>query len=227
MLANLRNKDKLLFDTGILTLVFILLYTWDMIINSLSLSSILYIIVNTIYFPIIFIWKRKYFCLYHVIYALVLVVTIILKKTLLYNNFTAYFIILSIAVIKPKWKFTILGCYFTIATIAFMVNDQHMVKFLIHISRCLYYYTIFNYFIFTKFKESSNGLKFLELKDDEINILSQMVAGRKQKEIEDYSINTVTKKLQAARTRNKLETTQELLVHFIEEHKFFTEKNEL
>lgn len=215
-IINFRKKDPLLFDTGILTLVFIILYSWKSLLSGFTMNNILYILVNAIYFPIIFIWKRKFFCLYHVIYAYVLVIVIVLKKTFLFNNFTAYFIILAIAIIKPKWKTAIISIYFIMATIAFAIHDQHMVNYLIHVSRAAYYYTIFNYFIFTRFK-TKNSPTLLNLQHDEIEILNQMAAGRKQKEIEGFSINTVTKKLLNAKTRNNIDTTQELLIRFIEE----------
>lgn len=215
-IVNFRHKDTLLFDTFVLTVIFIGLYIWKCYIDGFVLSNLLYIGINAIYIPIVLIWKRKYFCLYHVFYAYVLVATIILRKTLLYNNFTAYFIILSIAIIKPKWKTYILCIYFCLATIAFAINEQHMVNYLIHISRAAYYYTIFNFFIFTRFRNSQKKI-LLNLTDSEIEILNQMVQGKKQKEIEGFSINTVTKKLLQARTRNNIETTQELLVKYIEE----------
>lgn len=218
-IVNLRKKDVLLFDTGILTFIFIILYAWKNYIDGFSLSNILYIAVNAIYFPIIFIWKRKYFCLYHVLYAYILVATITLRRTLLHNNFTAYFIILAIAIIRPRWKISILTGYFSIATIAFIHNDQHLVNYLIHISRATYYYVIFNYFIFTHFRSKAinKNIELLDLKEEEIEILTQMAAGKKQKEIEGYSINTVTKKLLQARTRNNINTTQELLIRFLGE----------
>ena len=217
-LSKIRKKDILLFDTGILTLIFIVLYTWKNIEYGFSMSNVLYIIVNAIYFPIILIWKRKYFCLYHVLYAYILVATIILKRTLLFNNFTAYFIVLAIAIIRPRWKTKILTGYFVISTIAFIANDQHLVNYLIHIARATYYYVIFNYFIFTSFSNSISP-QLLNLTTDEIEILSQMAVGRKQKEIIGFSVNTVTKKLVNARTRNNIETTQELLIKFIQERK--------
>lgn len=210
-----RSKDVLLFDTFVLTIIFICLYTWKSILDGFVASNILYILINAVYIPLVIIWKRKFFCIYHVVYAYVLVATIILRRTLLYNNFTAYFIILSIAIIKPKWKTMIISLYFAIATIAFAVNEHHMVNYLIHLARAFYYYTIFNYFIFTRFTNNSNNL--LNLTQDEIEILTQMAAGRKQKEIIGFSINTVTKKLLNARTRNDIDTTQELLIKFIQE----------
>lgn len=217
-ISKTRKKDILLFDTGILTLLLIVLYAWKNIVYGFSMSNVLYIIVNAIYFPIILIWKRKYFCLYHVLYAYILVATIILKRTLLFNNFTAYFIVLAIAIIRPRWKTKILTGYFVISTIAFIANDQHLVNYLIHIARATYYYVIFNYFIFTSFSNSISP-QLLNLTTDEIEILSQMAAGRKQKEIIGFSVNTVTKKLLNARTRNNIETTQELLIQFIQERK--------
>lgn len=214
-IIELRKKDNVLFDTSILTLVFIILYTIKGFVEGFNISIILYIVINLVYFPIVLIWKRKFFCLYHIAYAYILIATIALKKTFLYNNFTAYFIILSICIIKPKWRYPALGIYFSLATIAFSIHDSPLIAFLIHISRAMYYYTIFHYFIFTRFSEKKEVL--LNLKNDEFEILKQMAAGKKQKEIEGFSINTVTKKLVQAKTRNNIDTTQELLIKFIKE----------
>lgn len=70
----------------------------------------------------------------------------------------------------------------------------------------------------------TNREHFLILKDSEIDILNQMVSGKKQKEVEGYSINTVTKKLADARTRNNIPTTQELLFRYIEESRILSKK---
>ena len=58
----------------------------------------------------------------------------------------------------------------------------------------------------------------LNLTDDEKAILKELLAGKKQKEIELFSQPTITAKLKNARERNMVETTPELLAKFAGEN---------
>ncbi len=57
----------------------------------------------------------------------------------------------------------------------------------------------------------------LDLTVDETSILEELSNGKQQKEIEQFSQNTVSRKLKKARERNGVATTDELIKRFKED----------
>lgn len=223
------EDDKFIIETCILSIISGILYIWKGISESFLISTYFYIALNFLYTPLIAILKRKIFCLYQVIYAYALIFIFAFSPSYLYNNYTAFFVTCIVLLIKPHWKIPAITIYFILITVAFAINTENLNHYLIHITRCTYFFTVFHFIIIKRvdrkiLKSVTNRDNFLILTDDEINILNQMLEGKKQKEVEGYSINTVTKKIADARTRNNIPTTQELLFRYIEESRIQSKK---
>lgn len=211
-------KDSFIIHTVLFSFVSSILYTWKGIQESFLIGTYIYIGFNVLYIPFVFIFKRKHFSIYLLCYSFALISIYSDSPSYLYNNYTAFFVMCLVLLFKPKWKFFALSVYWFLITIAFAFNKESLCHYLIHIVRIMYYFYLLFHIIRTRYERIiPTSLNMLELTEDEVNILDQMLAGKKQKEVVGYSINTVTKKLNNAKTRNHINTTQELLFVYIEE----------
>lgn len=163
--------------------------------------------MNLIFIPLIFIFRQKIFSAFFLLYAVVLVFLTAFEKTLLLNNFSPLFIVCIVIGLRPKWKWFSLSVYFAAISIAFALNEEPVICFLIHIVRSFWFilcvlYVLDNYF----------NRKKIVLYEDERKILDQLLEGKVyQKEVEGFSENTIYRKLKAARERNGCKTREELL----------------
>lgn len=169
--------------------------------------------MNLIYIPFVFIFRQKSFPVFFLLYAVILIFLTAFEKTLLLNNFTPLFIVCIVIGLRPKWKWFSLAAYFSAICIAFALNEEPVICFLIHIVRSFWFilcvlYVLDNYF----------DRKKIVLYEDERKILDQLLDGKVyQKEVEGFSENTIYRKLKAARERNGCKTREELLEKYRDE----------
>lgn len=163
--------------------------------------------MNFLYIPFAIIFRRKCFPFYFFIYGIVLVFLTAFEKTLLLNNFTPLFIVCIVIGLRPKWKWIALAVYFAAAGIAFALNEETTLCFLIHVVRGLWFVLCVLYVLDNNYER-----KKVILYEDERKILDQLLEGKVyQKEVEGFSENTIYRKLKAARERNGCKTRDELL----------------
>ena len=123
-----------------------------------------------------------------------------------FQNYTAFVIICIFISLVPKMKFPSLILYACEIVFVATVRDKTPVHIAIHICNCICIYYAIKYLL----KPTVNKKK-LDLTYDEVIILDELLKGKQQKEIEQFSQNTVTNKLKQARERNGIATTDELL----------------
>lgn len=213
--TNFFQKHKFITVTSVLSFLISLMYCWKGFQEGFTAGSYLIIAFNILYIPFAFIFKRKGFIYFCIIYTAVLIFTTAFHKTFLYNNFTPLFFSFFIYLIEPKLKnFTVAG-YFLLISIAYILNEEKIYHYFIHVTRALWFIYISIYLIDKKYKRNK-----LILYEDEIQILSMLSENKLQKSIEfnGYSESTIYRRLKAAMTRNKL-TKKELLDEFQKEHK--------
>lgn len=128
-----------------------------------------------------------------------------------YNYATIFFMLTAIGA-NPKLKKVAPWIYLANVVVSFSLKNLNIVAFLIHVVYIYMFQTKISY-VFTVNKPSK-----LNLMEDEKAILKEMLAGKKQKEIELYSQPTITAKLKGARERNLIESTPELLAKFAAEN---------
>ena len=191
-------KDNFVMFTCVIALIESLLYCFKGIQKEFDVGTIIYIIVNTIYIPFGLIFRKKCFAYFYLVYAAILVFVIAFERTLLFNNFTALFIICLVIMIQPKMTIPSIIIYFISVICAFLINEEPLYLFFIHFFRSIWFLGIVIYVLDNKFER-----KKLILYDDEIEILSQLCDGKTyQKEVKGFSENTVYRKMKAARERN-------------------------
>lgn len=191
-------KDNFIVFTCTIAFIESLLYCYKGIQKEFDVGTIIYIIVNTVYIPFGLVFRKKCFAHFYLFYAVILVFVIAFEKTLLFNNYTALFIICLVIMIQPKITKPAIVVYFVSVIFAFLINEEPLYLFFIHFFRSIWFLGIVIYVLDNKFER-----KKLILYDDEAEILSQICDGKTyQKEVRGYSENTVYRKLKAARERN-------------------------
>lgn len=176
--------------------------------------------MNLIFIPLVLIFRQKCFSCFCIVYAVVLVFLTAFEKTLLLNNFTPLFWVCIVIGLKPKWKWFSLSAYFVSVCIAFALNEESALCFLIHIVRSLWFILCVFYVLDNHFNR-----KKLILYEDEKEILNQLLEGKVyQKEVTGFSENTIYRKLKAARERNGCKSRDELLDLYRKEKLLETEK---
>ena len=135
-----------------------------------------------------------------------------LTTTQNFSNYAAFLIIAILCIVFPKYRFYMLGIYCLDIICVGMHSDSSFSRFAIHIANCMLIYYSLKFLI-----KPSLLKKKLDLTVDETSILKELSQGKQQKEIENFSQNTVSRKLKKARERNGVATTDELIKRFKEE----------
>ena len=207
-----KEKDFLL-TTTILSAVIALLYLWNGFSEGFLIGTYIIISLAFIYVPVVWIFGKPGFTLFNLIYGLILVFIIAFHKTYLYNNYTGLIAVFIVMMIMPNLKWHALALYFTAITIAFALNEENLCHYLIHITRAIWLFYIFNHILENKYKR-----KKLILYEDEIKILNELSKNRLQKSIEldGFSESTIYRRIKSACLRNNL-TKKQLLEEFKKE----------
>lgn len=204
------TDNKFILFTSTVSLVLGLLYLWKGFKTGFPPLGCIIISLNFLYVPFAFVFSKKGFPYFYLLYSAVLVFSIAFEETFLYNNYTALFIVCIVIMINPKLRFPAIVFYVVLVTVAFALNDEILYHYFIHIVRSIWYVGIVEFVLNDKFKR-----KKLVLYEDEKNILRQLCNGKVyQKEVEGYSENTIYRKLKAARERNGNLTRDQLVEEF-------------
>lgn len=206
-------SDNFLFYTSLLSLIRGGLYAWKGFSDGFSVWAFIIIAFDFLYIPLAFIFKKKMISLFCLIYSFALIFILAFDKTFLYNNFSALFLVCIVFMINSKFTKVALCSYFSFVCVAFLLNEENLIHFFLHIVRSLWFILIVKNVLNNQFNR-----KKLNLYEDEIRILKQLTNGKVyQKEIEGFSENTVYRKIKNARERNGNISKDELLKRFQQE----------
>lgn len=126
-----------------------------------------------------------------------------------WNNPTSFLLIAFVALMYQKWKKVLFISYGFAVAICLCIGHRNWAHAVLHILYCAGVYLLLLYI-----RKSFQNKYKLKLNDDEKEILSQMEAGKLKKEIEGYSKNTITSKIQSAMERNGCSSEGELLFRY-------------
>lgn len=206
-------SDNFLFYTSLLSLIRGGLYVWKGFSDGFSVWAFIIIAFDFLYIPLAFIFKKKMISWFCLIYSFALIFILAFDKTFLYNNFSALFLVCIVFMINSKFTKVALCSYFSFVCVAFLLNEENLIHFFLHIARSLWFIVIVKNVLNNQFNR-----KKLNLYEDEIRILKQLTNGKVyQKEIEGFSENTVYRKIKNARERNGNISKDELLKRFQQE----------
>lgn len=201
-------KDNFVIFTSGLSVILCVLYVWKAFLSKdFFWGSWIVPAVNLLYIILAFFLNRKAFAWFYLLYSVVLVFLIAFEKSCLFNNYTALFMLCIVIMMKPSIKYVAISLYFAVVSIAFLINEESIVHFLIHIDRSVWFLGSIFFVLNSHFEP-----KKLILFEDEEKILEQLCSGKVyQKEVEGFSENTVYRKLKAARERNGNLTREQLI----------------
>lgn len=154
----------------------------------------------------IFLFQRPGFSISILLYA----------YTLLYfNNFYNYtsFVLVIFAIITtPKLTIPALVLYGSNLIPALVYRQNEIPTIGIHVLNCAWIIVFIELVVIKKNKST------LQLTDDERTVLDELAAGKLQKQIEQFSPNTVTKLIRNAQERNNCKSKNELISKYIKEN---------
>lgn len=152
-------------------------------------------------------------------------ITILLYSYVLlyFNNFYNYtsflFVLFAIygtpKIKKPAYMFYALNVF-----IAFAIKEREILTLGIHGMNCFLFYVCAKY-LFAAIPQTT-----LLLTDDERIVLRELAGGKLQKQIEQFSVNTVTKLLKNAMERNNCKSKTELIHKYLKENPPVSESQE-
>lgn len=124
-------------------------------------------------------------------------------------NFTQFFVLLLACRMYRRSEKWLLAIYVINESVALMIQGKEISHLLIHILTCVFFYLIYFYI---------NKPKVLVLEKDEEEIIRQLADGKLQKEIDLYSKNIIKQKLDFAKVRNHVLSTDELVTLYRQSH---------
>lgn len=124
-------------------------------------------------------------------------------------NFTGFFVLLLACRMNRRSEKWLLALYVMNESVALIYQHKEISHLLIHIITCVFFYMIY-FFV--------NKPKILELEEDEEEIIKEMACGKLQKEITLYSKNVIKEKLDHAKIRNHILSTDELITLYRQSH---------
>lgn len=137
-----------------------------------------------------------------------------------FTNYTSFFFLCEIIILSHKPQKIIIALLYILDVVIVCQNhDKSAIHLTIHFIGCAWIYFFTTETIKEAVKKAVKQFKEnrLILSDKEKYILSEMAKGAKQKEIEKYSENTVSKILKKCREKNFCSSNSELLMRFISE----------
>ena len=201
----LLKNDRKLTAILLLHLLLIALHLYHNILSDIEYYCYIRVSGCALISILIFFMGRK-----GLAYGLTVYACVLIHINMFYNYSSIFFILIAIGA-NPKIKIPVLIIYIINVIIAFSIKGLIIVSFLIHDDYIALFILLFLY-VFTIHTPDR-----LNLTDDERAILKELLNGKKQKEIELFSQQTITAKLKSARERNMCETTAELVSRFYQE----------
>lgn len=214
----MRNKREILFIhlSCALTILHALGYVWLGFTEGFSVCIYAMIVLDLLFIPATLINNSVVFPAYLVVFSVGLVFITAFIQSELFNNYSALLCIFIAILIFPKLKNFFMGIYLVTAAIAFCVAHDPVYYLVIHFARALWLFTVHNFIIYSKYER-----KPVILFEEEIEILEQLTDNKLQKEIElnGLSERTIRRRLDTAKRRNGLKSTDELKELYIKTYK--------
>jgi len=181
-----------------------------------NICIIAMIILDLLYIPAALIKSVKLFPAYLVLFSAVLVFITAFITSELFNNYSALLCLFVAILIMPKLKNVLMSLYLAVAAAAFCLAGDPSYYLVIHYSRAIWIFVIYDFIIYVKYDR-----KPVILFDEEIEILEQLVSGAiiKELELNGLSERTIRRRLDAAQKRNGLKDRDELKELYIKTYK--------
>jgi len=202
------KKERLFIHlSGALAIVHALGYIWLGINEGFTVPVITMVVLDLLYIPVTTIKSVKLFPSYLVAFSVALVFITSAITSELFNNYSALLCLFVAILIKPKLKYVFMSVYLLACSVAFCLANDYAYYLIIHFSRSLWIFVIYDFIIYVRY-ESKPVILF----DEDIELLEQLTNGSQIKSLElnGMSERTIRRRLDSAKKRNGLKTTDEL-----------------
>lgn len=191
-------------------------YTWHGIQLGFNHCIMAMIICDLIFIPSVLCKRGNLLYYYLIVYSFILVIILAFTDSRLYNNYSSLLCIFTCILLFPQRKYFLMGVYLFNVSIGFILNGAPSYYMIIHTSRALWIFTIYDVIIYNRYNR-----KPVILLDDEQKILEQLTDNKLLKEIElnGMSERTIRRRLDAAKKRNGLQSTEELKALYTDTYK--------
>ena len=191
-------------------------YAWLGVKEGFNFCVYAMILLDLLYIPCATIKSVKLFPIYLVVFSCALVFITAFIQSELFNNYSALLCLFVGVIIYPKLKNVFMGLYLIVSSVAFCLAGDPVFYLVIHFSRALWIFALYDFIIYAKYDR-----KPVILFDEEREILEQLVNNKQQKEVELNGLceRTIRRRLDAAKKRNGLKTTEELKELYIKTYK--------
>lgn len=209
-----KKEHMFIFITSFLAAILSGLYAWRGFIEGFSIGLYSVIILNILYITFTLIFKKDGFPIFYLVYTLIIIFVIASIKTRLSNNYSSLLGIFIVILYKPSIKRQAMILYTTALCLAFLLNEDTFYNFLIHITKSIWFYYVFDEIITDCYPH-----KKLILFDNEIKILEALSKKRLQKSLifDGMSESTIYRRIKAACKRNHM-SKAELIEEFKRQH---------
>lgn len=203
--------DKYCWVSCIFSFFLLGFHIYQFIDSNFLFQPLIRIIYCFIYPFVIFFFGREAILFLFILFAL------FIEQFADFSNYTSFFIIVFFLFVYSRFTIPALIIYILDVIIVCESHGKSSIHLVIHFINCGFIFVaskiIFNICV-SKIKKNSRKL---DLDETDRFILQQLSKGAKQKEIEGFSENTVSKRLKKMRDRNFCESNSELLMLFIAE----------
>lgn len=204
-LASLKN-DKICLWSLMISNILIPIHIYQYIMSGYEIRPLIRLVFCCVYTLSVLFFRRKCIVFLFSLYAF------ILTQFITFQNYTPFVILVLASILTPKINKFLIGLYAIDAIVMFIRTDLSVSHILIHAINCFIIWNAIRAILHVKFSP-----KPLKLTEEETLILNDLRNGKQQKEIENFSKNTVTKYLRNAKERNNIATTEELLIRYCAE----------
>lgn len=191
-------------------------YFWLGVKEDFNICIIAMIICDLLYIPASTIRSVRIFPAYLLLFSSILIFITAFTTSELFNNYSALLCIFVGILITPKYKKVFMAFYLVVCSIAFCIAGDPVYYLLIHFSRSLWIFVIYDFIIYVKYER-----KPVILFDEERELLEQLANGEQIKSLElnGLSERTIRRRLDAAQRRNGLKNREELKELYIRTYK--------
>ena len=205
-------KDKISLYSIFMAIGLLVCHCWQFYNSGWMIEPLIRIVFYVVYIIVVMIAGRK------AIPFLFLVLALVLVQFMSFTNYTCFIVCCLFCAVYDKAKWPIFIVYVLDVLIVCYRHDKTEVHIIIHFMNCAFILfstkIIFNR-LFDKLHKKH--VKKLLLDPVDRYILNELANGKKQKEIQHYSENTISKRLKKMRERNFCFTNQELILWYLEE----------
>lgn len=205
-------SDKLLIYSCIFNLILCACMSYFYFDSGKMIEPLLYAIFFFLYIIAVLIFGRKCLPIMYLIFAAGA------TQDTIFINCTCFFILIGIYWCFPEWKYPIFLTYGIEIVIVCFRHNKTVFHLLAHFSFCVIFFFFAEVVKKIVIEKALRSVVIpdgrLELDPKEEIVIRQLAEGKRQKEIKEFSKNTIHRYIEIAMERNNCSTPEELVARY-------------